>query len=303
MTPPDLFIDADRGADGLPRQKANSALLSALVDGTYTATPEAEVALLLAEQLASDLTIFGTSGSCDFSADEMKAAIRALKASCTRLGIPLQIPFRDYAGFEAYWKRKGASGSGGYDKRRIMVSEFLDPTIEALEGRVLAPHSHSLPEVALDALTDASAIHDSLKRASQAVDKDARLAVSAAKDLIESTAKLVLSELGLSYSGGEDLPQLAARAQSELGLTKKAVTEASGGSAESSGQLLGALSGMVSGIAQLRNAVGVGHGRESVPEWVKPRHARLAVGLATTWCSLVLETLDDPGAPWRSSGV
>jgi hypothetical protein len=34
----------------------------------------------------------------------------------------------------------------------------------------------------------------------------------------------------------------------------------------------------------------------------RPWHARLAVSAATTWCNVMLDTLDDPDAPWRSEG-
>jgi hypothetical protein len=63
--------------------------------------------------------------------------------------------------------------------------------------------------------------------------------------------------------------------------------------------ILGSLSRLTQGVTELRNQVGVGHGRDSVPGWVRPRHARLAAGAATTWCNLMLETLGDPEAPWR----
>lgn len=40
------------------------------------------------------------------------------------------------------------------------------------------------------------------------------------------------------------------------------------------------------GLAELRNKVGAGHGHESVPTWVQPRHARLASGAARSGASL-----------------
>lgn len=297
MTPDDLFIDAGRDTSGLRGTRVNTDLLEAVLDGTYAAAPDAEVALALAEQVHSDLTAFGTERGEQLTDAQIRLAIRALRAACSRLGVEFEPPFRDYTSFKTYWVKN--EGYGSWHARRVMVNDLLSPVIDSLEARMVDPHTHSLAEQALAALTDPSAIVDSLRRVERTVDSDPRLAVSAAKDVIESTAKLVLTQLGESYTKNDDLPALANRAAAALGLTKRALTGTTAPDTESLGQLLGALNGLIGGIAQLRNAVGVGHGRESVPEWVQPRHARLASGMATTWCSLMLETLADPTAPWR----
>lgn len=155
-----------------------------------------------------------------------------------------------------------------------------------------------LPEHALSALPDASAIRENLARMDASVDTDPRLAVSVAKDLVESTAKLVLRARGLDYGRNDDLPKLVAQAQEALALSAAKVPT---GNPESKSlkTILGSLASLTQGIAELRNQVGVGHGRESVPTWVGPRHARLAAGAAHVWCQLMLETLDDPAAAWR----
>lgn len=299
VTPDDLFVDAGRDAYGLPATEVNIELLEAVLAGTYTDVTDAEVALALAEQVHADLTAYGTGGGQQLNDGQIKLAMRALKAACARVGVRFEPPFRDYTSFRAYWNKH--DGHGSWQARRVMVGDLLDPAIEALEGLASSPQTHTLAEAALNALTDPSAIQDSLKRVARTVDSDPRMAVSAAKDLMESTAKLVLTSIGETYSKNDDLPVLASRAQTALGLTRKSLAAVPGQDMDVLGQLLGSLNGMVGGIAQLRNAVGVGHGRESIPEWVKPRHARLASGMATTWCSLLLETLADPAAPWRTT--
>lgn len=62
-----------------------------------------------------------------------------------------------------------------------------------------------------------------------------------------------------------------------------------------------ASSSLTQGITELRNQVGTGHGCETIPTWVRPRHARLAAGSAQTGCQLMQETLEDPEAPWRAT--
>jgi len=57
-----------------------------------------------------------------------------------------------------------------------------------------------------------------LERIRRAADDDPALAVGSAKELIESTAKVVLIERGLPVNDKDDLPALARAAQIALGL-------------------------------------------------------------------------------------
>jgi hypothetical protein len=89
---------------------------------------------------------------------------------------------------------------------------------------------------------------------------------------------------------------LVARSQQALGLAAKGAS----GEDQSLRRLLQSLATLAQNVTEIRNKVGVDHGAESVPTWVRPRHARLVVGSAQVWCQLMLETLGDPDAPWRS---
>jgi hypothetical protein len=150
---------------------------------------------------------------------------------------------------------------------------------------------------ALAALSDPAVIHDHLGRLGDTVESDPRLAVSTAKALIESTAKCVLSARGVTYTKSDDVTQLVARSQQALGLAAKGAS----GEDQSLRRVLGSLATLAQNVTEIRNKVGVDHGTESVPTWVRPRHARLVVGSAQVWCQLMLETLGDPDAPWRSA--
>lgn len=152
---------------------------------------------------------------------------------------------------------------------------------------------------ALAALSDPAVIHDHLGRLGGTVETDPRLAVSTAKALIESTAKCVLSARGLAYTKSDDVTQLVARSQQALGLAAKGAS----GEDQSLRRVLGSLATLAQNVTEIRNKVGVDHGAESVPTWVRPRHARLVVGAAQVWCELMLETLGDPDAPWRAGNV
>ena len=152
---------------------------------------------------------------------------------------------------------------------------------------------------ALAALSDPAVIHDHLARLGDTVESDPRLAVSTAKALIESTAKCVLSARGVAYTKSDDVTQLVARSQQALGLAAKGTS----GEDQSLRRVLGSLATLAQNVTEIRNKVGVDHGAESVPTWVRPRHARLVVGAAQVWCQLMLETLGDPDAPWRAAKV
>jgi len=167
------------------------------------------------------------------------------------------------------------------------------------DSQIESPVRVDLPAELLSSLADASAIHDHLQRLNQNLESDPRLAVSVAKELVESTAKLVLRSRNIAYTKADDVPALVARAQEALKLNASGV-EGADGEAKALKRILQSLTSLTQGITELRNEVGTGHGRESVPTWVRPRHARLAAGAARTWCTLMLETLEDPGAPWRT---
>ncbi len=81
------------------------------------------------------------------------------------------------------------------------------------------------------------------------------------------------------------------QAQKALGVHGDDIAPTAKGQAASR-KILGGLSGVAVGIAELRNALGTGHGKAtSVP--LSARHAHLAIGSASTFCRFLLETLRD----------
>jgi hypothetical protein len=105
----------------------------------------------------------------------------------------------------------------------------------------------------------------------------------------------VLTARGVTYTPSDKVPALVSRAQESLGLAAKAVSD----EGPSLRRVLQSLVTLAQNETESRNRVGVDHGAESVPRWVRPRHARLVVGAAQVWCQLMLETLGDQKAPWR----
>lgn len=151
----------------------------------------------------------------------------------------------------------------------------------------------------LHALDDPSGIRAELDRAHRALPEDPAGAIGAAKQLVEATAKVVLHERGLPVDDNATVPDLVKAAQQALRLHPSAVQPGPDG-ADALKKILGGVSAIAIGLAELRNrGYGSGHGQARAPAGLGPRHARLAVNAATTWCQLLLDTLADSAAPWH----
>lgn len=169
------------------------------------------------------------------------------------------------------------------------------------DGKIGGAPKALVEDELLSTLTDPAVIHEHLERIARAVQgEDPAQAIGSAKELIESTAKVVLRECGHTLTGKEEVPELVKVAQEALLIHP---TQAARGPdmAPSIRRILGAASTVATGVAELRNAgFGTGHGQESVRAGLGRRHARLAVNAAKLWCEFVLDTLADPRAPWRT---
>lgn len=157
------------------------------------------------------------------------------------------------------------------------------------------------PRVPLDGLRDPAAILDNLDRIQRAISDDPAQAVGSAKELIESTAKTVLIERGQPVNDKDDIAALIRKAQQALSLHPSAATPGPDGS-DAVKRILGSLTSVAIGVAELRNrGYGTGHGAAGPRVGLRARHAHLAVNAAITWCHLMLDTLADANAPWRTT--
>jgi hypothetical protein len=158
-------------------------------------------------------------------------------------------------------------------------------------GRVTSSSMIRLAELPLENLRDPSAITEHLDRISRAAESDPALAISASKALIEATTKMVLSELGEAYDEKAEIPALVRATQKALGLHPESIAPTAKG-VESIRRILSNLSQVAVGVAELRNEYGTDHGRTRAVGGLGARHAHLAVGCASTYCRLLIETLD-----------
>ncbi len=171
------------------------------------------------------------------------------------------------------------------------------------DGQIVsAGAAPGLPEGALAQLRDPAAIQEHLDRIRRSVDSDPALAVGSAKELIESTAKVVLLERGLTWDDRkDDMPALVSMAQKALLLHPSGTTPGPDGS-DAVRKILGGVAAIALGVAELRNrGYGTGHGPAGRRKGLHARHGHLAVNAAITWCQLMLDTLHDDRAPWRQT--
>jgi hypothetical protein len=213
---------------------------------------------------------------------QVARAIRAFESTIRAVKVP---PYSDDDRW--LWSVRPLLERDGYD---------LDD-----QGRITTRIPVALTPGALSNLSDATAIHAALQRIAGSVDTDPALAIGTSKELIESTAKVVLSECGEPWSDKDDIAALVRRAQAKLKLQPSNSTVGPDG-LDALRKVLGGLTGIAIGVTELRNrGYGSGHGGVSAPAGLRPRHARLCVSAATAWCQTMLETLADPEAPWRKA--
>lgn len=277
----------------------NEWFLGDLAHESLPLANDASVAEGLLDLVCDELVGYGTDGSNKLDDKQVALAIRALEAVTWRLGVPIKLPFRNFTTFRSYWIRDGASGHGGWQARRDIVAELLDPTREQLT-ELRRGGNPQINEDLIANLRDPAAIREHLARLQRTAESDPPLAIGTAKELVESTAKTVLRERGLDVDDKDDLPALVKRAQEALGLHPSTVQPGPDGTDDAVKRILGGLTSIAAGLGELRNrGYGTGHGPKGERVGLRPRHARLAVN---AWCSVMLDTLADTEAPWRTSG-
>ena len=133
------------------------------------------------------------------------------------------------------------------------------------------------------------------------LDRDTPAVIGSAKELLESVCKVILDDARVEYARSASLPDLYKLVAIELRLSRKSVPPNSRGS-EAAHRTLQGLVTTVQNLAELRNALGVGHGRgQRVP--ALERHARLAMNASYTVCAFLLATWNERGSRARGSAA
>ncbi len=106
-------------------------------------------------------------------------------------------------------------------------------------------------------------------------------AIGKAKELIESCCKTILDNLNVAYNTSDDISDLTKKTFNKLNLLPDNINDDLPLS-KTLKQILGNLRGITSGLAELRNPYGSGHGKPATYKGLSERHAKLAVGCCAT---------------------
>jgi hypothetical protein len=128
---------------------------------------------------------------------------------------------------------------------------------------------------------DAAYVSQQITRMESAINSDPELAIGTAKEFLETVCKTVLADRRVQYEKDEDLPKLVKLTVNELKLVPDELSNVEEAS-ESIRVLLKNLAAVGHHLAELRNPFGTGHGKEAKHVGLEPKHARLAVGAASS---------------------
>lgn len=174
------------------------------------------------------------------------------------------------------------------------VTEMSGRPIFAGRSRLTVPGVLREIERAAPA-TKADYLTRQITRMESAIESDPELAIGTAKEVIETVCATILTAAGMPADKNWNVPRLVKETARQLQLTPDDVKpDAPAG--DTIRQVLGSLAGIVAGIAELRNEYGTGHGKPLGRGGLGPRHARLAVGAASTLAVFLFETYEQRGS-------
>lgn len=107
----DLFEESARTDPwGAPALVVRSELLTALRSGPIAGEDELSCAIALTRLVHSELEAYGTGGGERLTDNQIELAQRALRAVLERIGIGLNLPWRNFSTFRSYWLKNDAYG-------------------------------------------------------------------------------------------------------------------------------------------------------------------------------------------------
>lgn len=117
-------------------------------------------------------------------------------------------------------------------------------------------------------------------------------AIGKAKELFESCCKTILDNEQIIIEKNWDLQRLTKETTKLLKLTPHDIDDEKKASGTIK-QILGSLSAISNGVAELRNSYGTGHGKTSSFKGLSNRHANLAVGSSITAVRFLWDTYNE----------
>ncbi|HKX45546.1 MAG TPA: abortive infection family protein [Planctomycetota bacterium] len=171
------------------------------------------------------------------------------------------------------------------------------------DGRITPKHATPLAAELTEhaAALDLPNVVEQLRRLEDVADSDPRLAIGTAKELVETVCKSILRERGVEVDSTWDIPKLVGEVRRELRLLPANVSADAPGK-DAIKRVLGSLGSIAHSINELRGLYGTGHGPDGRARGLHGRHARLAVGMASTLATFLLETHREQGPATAEEG-
>ncbi|MBO9457388.1 abortive infection family protein [Paracoccus sp. R12_1] len=141
---------------------------------------------------------------------------------------------------------------------------------------------------AVAAILNSNTLYEDLRRLERIGDSEPGEAIALAKEIVESCCKLILDDRKVAYPEKAEIPELLKLLRKEIKIMPDGIEENAKGANEIRG-ILTSLGNIAHLLAPLRNAYGKGHGRGRDFKGLQPRHARLAIGAASTFVDFVLD--------------
>lgn len=167
-----------------------------------------------------------------------------------------------------------------YQERREFLWNEFAPLLRYLETKSISPLEVSV-------VFDEAHIHSQWQKALERKQLEPEGAITAARTLIESVLMHILDEQNIAYNNSADLPELYKEVAKSLNLAPENHQE------QIFKQILGGVSGIVSGLGALRNKLGDAHGKSK--KSIKPSeiHSELAVNLAGSMAIFLFKTFKE----------
>jgi hypothetical protein len=169
-----------------------------------------------------------------------------------------------------------------YQERRAHIRKEFEPLLEYLENPAASPADATIADTLSS--FDSEGVHAVWQKALDRRQSDPEGAITSARTLLETACKRILDDAGQTYGDTEELPKLYHMAAEQMNLAPSQHSEAA------LKTILGNCQSVVGGLASLRNKIGDAHGRGGNPVKVRARHAALAVNLAGSMATFLVET-------------
>ena len=171
-----------------------------------------------------------------------------------------------------------------YAERRKFIWDEFAPALNFLESTSQGIAEKSISDKLIK--FNQEYINTEWQKALDRKTDDPEGAITTSRTLIETTCKFILDNLKAEYKDDLELPKLYKLTADKLNLAPDQHTE------QIFKQILGSCQSIVEGLGALRNKLSDAHGKKS--NQIKPtsRHAELAVNLAGTMTTFLLETFE-----------